>query len=56
MSLSMLGAQREITGFLIDHGYTPAGLWEPKVECEHGQAHEIVRKFRVVVRPDGSPL
>jgi hypothetical protein len=27
-SLSMRGAQREVTGFLIEQGYTPAGRWE----------------------------
>lgn len=35
-ALSMRGAQREITGWLIGNGYTPAGRWE--IEAD---GHEI---------------
>jgi hypothetical protein len=39
-SLSMRGAQREITGYLIDQGYTPAGRWE------YPEDEESVRQFK----------
>jgi hypothetical protein len=39
-SLSLRGAQREITGNLIAWGYAPAGRWETVAEGE------CVRKFR----------
>jgi hypothetical protein len=38
-SLSMRGAQREITGYLIGHDYRPVARWE---EEEQG---EVVRRF-----------
>src|SRR5260370_2130175 len=41
-SLSMRGAQREITGWLIDQGYEPVGRWS--TEEEHG--FETMRRFR----------
>ena len=48
-SLSMRGAQREVTGFLMDHGYTPAGRWELEQILEgdrEGVAAETSRRFR----------
>ena len=45
-SLSMRGAQREITGYLIEQGYKPDGRW--KVEVEDGQGAESVRRFKPV--------
>jgi hypothetical protein len=41
-SLSMRGAQREITGYLIATGYEPAGRWS--TEDEDGR--ETLRQFR----------
>jgi hypothetical protein len=41
-SLSMRGAQREITGYLIAEGYEPVGRWS--TEDEDGR--ETVRQFR----------
>jgi hypothetical protein len=41
-SLSMRGAQREITGCLIGNGYTPADRWENAVEG----GDETVRRFQ----------
>lgn len=41
-SLSMRGAQREITGWLIGQGYEPVGRWS--TEEEHG--FETMRRFR----------
>ena len=43
-SLSMRGAQREITGFYIKMGYTPAGRWE--TEADDGDTIECVRRFK----------
>ena|SRR6266567_6522621 len=42
-SLSMRGAQREITGWLISQGYQPVGRWEN--ESGTGQP-ECSRRFR----------
>jgi hypothetical protein len=39
-SLSMRGAQREVTGWFLSDGYTPVGRWEAEVEGE------AVRRFR----------
>lgn len=44
-SLSVRGAQREMTGWLIANGYIPAGRWEIE-ETEDGQAIECVRRFK----------
>jgi hypothetical protein len=41
-SLSMRGAQREVTAWLIRLGYEPAGRWS--TEEEHG--FETMRQFR----------
>jgi hypothetical protein len=45
-ALSMRGAQRELTGFLIDRGYSPVGRWEAG-EPDDDEAAETVRMFRV---------
>ena len=34
-SLSMRGAQREITGWLIKQGYKPDGRWVTEEEADH---------------------
>jgi hypothetical protein len=39
-SLSMRGAQREMTGWLISRGYTPSGRWE------YPEESESVRQFK----------
>lgn len=44
-ALTMRGAQREITGYLINQGYQPEGRWE--TELADGEASECVRRFRV---------
>ena len=43
-SLSMRGAQREVTGFLIEQGYAPAGRWE--IEPVRDGDQETSRRFR----------
>ena len=43
-SLSMRGAQREITGYMIGQGYKPAGRWE-YVTSPLDSGSESVRKF-----------
>jgi hypothetical protein len=47
-SLSMRGAQREVTGFLIQQGYTPTGRWEIEriVEADHDTVVETSRRFK----------
>jgi len=45
-SMSLRGAQREITGYLIGQGYRPAGRWETAAEDDRGAA-ETVRRFAV---------
>ncbi|MGH9044555.1 MAG: hypothetical protein ACRDVP_06945, partial [Acidimicrobiales bacterium] len=48
-SLSMRGAQREVTGLLIDHGYDPARRWENERALEAGDegvAVETSRRFK----------
>ncbi len=64
-SLSMRGAQREITGYLIGQDYAPVGRWQICSEDEDDETvRETVRKFRPVVAypyavaeldPDGKP-
>ncbi len=44
-SLSMRGAQRETTAWLIDLGYEPAGRWGTEYESER-DGIEVVRRFR----------
>jgi hypothetical protein len=45
VSLSMRGAQREVTGFLIGHGYEPAGRWVIEGEREEVPV-ETSRRFK----------
>jgi hypothetical protein len=46
-SLSLRGAQREITGWVVHRGYTPVGRWEPTAEDpEEGDAIEVTRRFK----------
>ena len=45
-SLSMRGAQREMTAELIFHGYKPVGRWETETFDDHeGIDRETVRRF-----------
>jgi hypothetical protein len=46
-SLSMRGAQREITGYLIAKGYAPVGRWEVEAQDDDGQAIETIRRFKL---------
>jgi len=52
-SLSMRGAQREITGYLIAHGYTPVGRWEVEAGSDNGYGGkdtvETSRRFKLTV-------
>jgi hypothetical protein len=41
-SLSMRGAQREMTSWLIGQGYEPSGRWSD----EDGEGRETMRRFR----------
>ena len=45
-SLSMRGAQREMTGFFKRMGYEPAGRWETEYADVRDGTEETVRKFR----------
>ena len=53
-SLSMRGAQREVTSWLLGEGYEPAGRWT--IQDEEGR--ETMRVFRrpVPQRPLAPPL
>jgi hypothetical protein len=54
-SLSMRGAQREITGWLIDQGYKPDGRWITEAEddrVDYGPS-ETWRRFKLV-KVDGA--
>jgi hypothetical protein len=49
-SLSMRGAQREITGYLISQGYKPDGRWATEAEddnVDYGSS-ETWRRFKLV--------
>ena len=52
-SLSIRGAQREITGYLIGHGYSPVGNWEVEADSDNGYGGkdivETSRKFKLSV-------
>jgi hypothetical protein len=49
-SRSMRGAQREMTGYFIAHGYTPVGDWEIEADGDGGkEAVETSRKFQLTV-------
>jgi hypothetical protein len=43
-SLSMRGAQREMTGYFIAHSYEPADQWQVEVDGDRGPV-ETVRRF-----------
>jgi hypothetical protein len=43
-SLSMRGAQREMTSYLVAHGYTAVGRWA--TESDNAEGLETSRKFR----------
>lgn len=45
-SLSMRGAQREITGYLIKQGYAPVGRWESEA-LDREDDVEVSRQFRI---------
>lgn len=52
-SLSMRGAQREVTGYLVGRGYEPVGRWESVEEDRNvyvdgggGGFNECLRRFR----------
>ena len=53
-SLSMRGAQREITGWLISQGYRPVGRWEDEANAPDGQ-RECSRRFRPAKAPAARP-
>jgi hypothetical protein len=47
-SLSMRGAQREITGYYIGQGYAPVGRWETvTVDDDNDAPAETVRRFKL---------
>jgi len=48
-ALTMRGAQREITGYLISEGYTPVGRWEEETsqDIAGDGAIETVRRFKI---------
>jgi hypothetical protein len=46
-SLSMRGAQREITGSLIADGYAPVGRWEVEARDGDEEAVETIRRFKL---------
>jgi hypothetical protein len=52
-SRSIRGAEREITGYLIAHGYTPVGDWDAEADGDNGnggkQTVEASRKFKLSV-------
>jgi hypothetical protein len=52
-SLSIRGAQREITGRLVSHGYVPAGRWSEEPEEDEDGYREWTRPFKP--SPDASP-
>lgn len=45
-ALSLRGAQREITGFLIGCGFRPEGGWTVEAKSERGVAAETWRRFK----------
>jgi hypothetical protein len=52
-SRSIPGAEREITGYLIAHGYSPVGNWEVQAASDNGDGGqdpvETSRKFKLSV-------
>lgn len=53
-ALSMRGAQREITGYLIDQGYEPTEEWQVEVAGASGPV-ETVRRFGSAHARDTAP-
>ena len=51
-SLSMRGAQREVTGYLIEQGYQPAERWDVRADGDHITA---MRQFRPVHTEAATP-
>lgn len=46
-AMSMRGAQRELTGWVISQGYEPAGRWRVEAVSEtDGKTLESMRQFR----------
>lgn len=45
-SVSIRGAQREITGWLVEHGYAPAGRWSDEAVEDADGYFEWVRPFK----------
>ncbi len=45
-SLSMRGAQREMTGYLLRQGYSPVGRWDAEATDDDGVV-EASRRFRL---------
>ncbi len=45
-SLSIRGAQREMTGWALRMGYEPVGRWVAEVEPDSGGWGETYRRFR----------
>ena len=52
-SLSMRGAQREMTGWYLKRGYVPVGRWEAAGPAGNS---ETFRRFKLAGRLDVSPL
>jgi hypothetical protein len=52
-ALSMRGAQKEMTGYLISRGYSPVGGWEVEADSDDGSggkdAVETSRTFKLTV-------
>lgn len=44
-TLSVRGAQREMTGWMISQGYKPLGRWETLQDDEQGEYVETSRTF-----------
>ena len=44
-SLSIRGAQREWTAWLLDQGYKAAGRWQTEAQDSEGTDWEVSRKF-----------
>jgi hypothetical protein len=51
-SRSLRGAQREITGGLMVHGYRPEGPWRHEARDDEGAVVEVSRRFSAEQRDD----
>jgi hypothetical protein len=49
-SLSMRGAQREISGYLIQQGYEPVGRWQVEHEDETSRKFRLLEPFEKIQR------